>query len=147
MDDLDTANQPNGASNSAKTLEKDPVCGMDVNPATARHKTLHRGTLHEEKAYFFCSSGCLTKFEANPEKILSSPPRPMTQTSGLVFPGGPALVTPTLGKVQNVEWHSILNHQQSLRVRRNTHVPCILKLFVPHPGVVRSAAWRSNHVH
>src|ERR1700677_399977 len=102
MDDLDTANQPNGASNSAKTLEKDPVCGMDVNPATARHKTLHRGTLHEEKAYFFCSSGCLTKFEANPEKILSSPPRPMTQTSGLVFPGGPALVTPTLGKVQNV---------------------------------------------
>jgi Cu+-exporting ATPase len=102
MDDLDPANRPNDASTSAKTLEKDPVCGMDVNPATVRHKTLRRGTLHEEKEYFFCSSGCLAKFKANPEKILSSPPRPMTQTSGLVFPEGPVLVTPTPGKAQNV---------------------------------------------
>src|SRR5208337_4338237 len=76
---------------------KDPVCGMDVNPATARHKTLHDG-----KEYFFCSAGCLAKFQANPEKILSSPPNPMTMTSKLVSLGGPAaaptLIMPTLSK-------------------------------------------------
>jgi P-type Cu+ transporter len=61
---------------------EDPVCGMDVNPANARFKALHN-----EKQYFFCSAGCLAKFQADPEKILSSPPRPMR--SGLVSLGGP----------------------------------------------------------
>ena len=77
---------------------------MEVNPATARYKTLHKDTLHNEKEYFFCSAGCLAKFQANPEKILSSPPKPMTMsmsmatTSGLVSIGGPALVMPALSK-------------------------------------------------
>ncbi len=56
---------------------------MDVNPASARYKTPHEG-----KEYFFCSAGCLAKFQADPEKILLSPPKPMTMTSGLVSLGG-----------------------------------------------------------
>jgi P-type Cu+ transporter len=70
---------------------KDPVCGMDVNTATARFKTQHNG-----KEYFFCSAGCLAKFQANSETILSSAPKPMG--SGLVSLGGPALVMPTMVK-------------------------------------------------
>ncbi len=66
---------------------------MDVNPASARYKTLYDG-----KQYFFCSAGCLAKFQANPEKILSSPPKPMTLTSSLVSLGGPTLVIPTPSK-------------------------------------------------
>jgi Cu+-exporting ATPase len=62
---------------------KDPVCGMDVDPATAAFKTQHRG-----KEYFFCCRGCLEKFRANPEQILSAPPKPMG--SGLVPLGMPA---------------------------------------------------------
>jgi Cu+-exporting ATPase len=62
---------------------------MDVNPATARFKALHN-----EKEYFFCCAGCLAKFQANPERILSAPPKPMTKpmtmTSGLVSLGAPA---------------------------------------------------------
>ena len=85
MDHLDPA------SSSAKTQEKDPVCGMNVNPATARFQTLHHA-----KDYFFCSAGCLAKFQANPETILSSPPKPMTMTSGLLSLGAPTLVTPKL---------------------------------------------------
>jgi len=83
----------NPAPSAAKA--KDPVCGMDVNPATARYKTLHN-----EREYSFCCAGCLAKFEANPEKILSSPPKPMTMatTSGLVSLGGPALVMPALSQ-------------------------------------------------
>ncbi len=87
----------NPAPSAAKA--KDPVCGMDVNPATARYKTVHK-----EREYLFCSAGCLAKFQANPEKILSSPPKPMTMpipttaTSGLVSLGGPALVMPAPSK-------------------------------------------------
>ena len=72
---------------SAKT--KDPVCGMDVNPATARFQSLH-----DRKQYFFCCPGCLAKFQANPDKILSSPPKAMG--SGLVSLGTPAPAMPKL---------------------------------------------------
>ncbi len=89
MDHRGPVDIPNAASSPAKA--KDPVCGMDVNPATARHTTLHKG-----KEYFFCCAGCLAKFQANPEKILSSPPKPMG--SGLVSLGGPTLVMPALTK-------------------------------------------------
>jgi Cu+-exporting ATPase len=88
MDHLDPVDTRNPAPSSAKA--KDPVCGMDVNPATARFKTLHN-----DKEYFFCSAGCLAKFQANPEKILSCPPKPMTTTSGLVSLGTPTLTMPT----------------------------------------------------
>ncbi len=73
---------------------KDPVCGMQVNPATAKFKTVHAG-----KEYFFCCAGCLGKFQANPEKILSAPPKPMG--SGLVSLGGPGLVMPTIAATQD----------------------------------------------
>ncbi len=76
---------------------KDPVCGMDVNPATAKFKMQHNGT-----EYYLCGAGCLTKFQAAPEKILSSPPKPMG--SGLVSLGGaplasPAQANPTAGRI------------------------------------------------
>jgi Cu+-exporting ATPase len=89
MDHLNPVDTSNAASSPAK--QKDPVCGMDVDPANARYQVQHKG-----KEYFFCCAGCLAKFQANPEKILSSPPKPMG--SGLVSLGGPALVTPTMGK-------------------------------------------------
>ena len=89
MDHLDPVDTSNAASPS--TRQKDPVCGMDVDPANARYQTQHNG-----KDYFFCSAGCLTKFQASPEKILSSPPKPMG--SGLVPLGGSALVIPAMGK-------------------------------------------------
>ena len=70
---------------------KDPVCGMDVNPATARFKTSYEG-----KEYFFCCGGCLTKFEANPAQVLASPPKPMAPK--LISLRGPSLVMPAIGK-------------------------------------------------
>ena len=90
MDHLDPVDIPNAAPSSAKTQAKDPVCGMDVNPATARYKTSYHG-----KEYFFCCAGCQAKFQSNPEKILSTPPKPMTMGSGLVSIGGPAAAAKT----------------------------------------------------
>ncbi len=44
----------------------DPVCGMKVDPATAKHRFAYKG-----QDYFFCSAGCRTKFEADPDKYLA----------------------------------------------------------------------------
>ena len=43
----------------------DPVCGMKVNPAASTYRLDHKGT-----TFHFCSIGCQTKFEADPEKYL-----------------------------------------------------------------------------
>ena len=53
------------------TPERDPVCGMTVDPAGAKATAAHGG-----KTYYFCCVGCATKFRADPEHYLdaSSPP-------------------------------------------------------------------------
>src|SRR5438270_6344486 len=43
---------------------EDPVCGMSVDPATAKYKLEHAG-----KTYYFCSAGCLEKFRSNPRYL------------------------------------------------------------------------------
>jgi len=50
----------------------DPVCGMTVEPATAKAQTTYQGT-----TYYFCCPHCLKKFEADPHKFLGGPPEPM----------------------------------------------------------------------
>ncbi len=50
----------------ANTLEKDPVCGMTVDPATAKGSYEYNG-----QTYYFCSKGCVAKFQADPEKYLA----------------------------------------------------------------------------
>jgi P-type Cu+ transporter len=75
---------------SAKSdVTKDPVCGMDVNIANARYRTPHNG-----KDYFFCCAACQAKFETDAEKILSSPPKPMSPR--LVSLGTPKPAMPAL---------------------------------------------------
>jgi len=46
-------------------LAKDPVCGMQVDEKTAKHKTVHSG-----KSYYFCASSCKVEFEKNPKKYV-----------------------------------------------------------------------------
>ncbi len=44
----------------------DPVCGMSVDPHTAKHRYDYKG-----HTYYFCAAGCRTKFAADPQKYLS----------------------------------------------------------------------------
>ena len=44
----------------------DPVCGMMIDPATASFRATHAG--HD---YVFCSAGCRTKFEADPQHYVA----------------------------------------------------------------------------
>ncbi|MGA7197073.1 MAG: heavy metal translocating P-type ATPase [Roseiarcus sp.] len=48
---------------------RDPVCGMAVNPATARNTAEHAGA-----AFYFCSSKCREKFVAEPARYLEPEP-------------------------------------------------------------------------
>ena len=50
---------------------KDPVCGMTVDPATAKHRWDHQG-----KTYYFCCNGCLEKFKADPDGYLAGGEKP-----------------------------------------------------------------------
>jgi P-type Cu+ transporter len=56
----------NGAPTAAGHKVIDPVCGMKVDPHTAKHRAEYGG-----RAYYFCSAGCRNKFLAKPEAYLS----------------------------------------------------------------------------
>jgi Cu+-exporting ATPase len=45
-------------------MEKDAVCGMQVDPAKAAGTSQYNG-----KTYYFCSKGCKAKFDANPAQF------------------------------------------------------------------------------
>jgi P-type Cu+ transporter len=53
-----------GAALSAAT---DPVCGMHVDPATARHRTEYAG-----REYLFCGALCRERFLAGPERFVGA---------------------------------------------------------------------------
>jgi Cu+-exporting ATPase len=59
----------------------DPVCGMTVDPATAKFSAEHEGT-----RYYFCCGGCLAKFQADPQKYLA--PVRRGEPSGSPAPSG-----------------------------------------------------------
>ena len=48
-------------------MERDPVCGMNVDPNRAAAKVEHAG-----RTYYFCAAGCAKRFQQSPEKYTSS---------------------------------------------------------------------------
>src|SRR5439155_21252924 len=59
----------------------DPVCGVTVDPATA-----HGPHVYKRRSYYFCSPGCLRKFQADPEHYLTRGP---DATAMVPATGGP----------------------------------------------------------
>lgn len=45
----------------------DPVCGMEVNPASAEAFSEYGG-----QTFYFCSKGCKQKFDADPQRYLDA---------------------------------------------------------------------------
>lgn len=48
-------------------VARDPVCGMTVDPVKTPHKATHNGA-----TIYFCSAGCVKKFQADPARYLST---------------------------------------------------------------------------
>ncbi len=128
MDHPDLVNALNSAP-LAQAPAKDPVCGMNVTPETAHYKAQHDG-----KEYFFCSAGCLAKFQADPEKILSSPPKHMAMKmpSGLVSLGASMrspntssakVIVPSIAR-NNSKDEAAYVCPMCPEVRESTSVPC-----------------------
>ncbi|WP_457150050.1 heavy metal translocating P-type ATPase [Mesorhizobium sp. P5_C1] len=68
---------------------RDPVCGMTVDPATAKHFVRHQG-----QDFYFCSAGCKAKFEAEPQKYLGdrAAPQPMPKGTQYTCPMHPEII-------------------------------------------------------
>ena len=58
----------------------DPVCGMTVDPATARHSLEHGG-----RRFFFCSAGCKSKFAAEPHRYLTPKAAAPESSAGTIY--------------------------------------------------------------
>jgi Cu+-exporting ATPase len=76
----------------AKT-HRDPVCGMDVDLEHAAGEVEHAG-----QKYYFCSSGCATKFKAAPERYLA-PAKTDVSAGG---PGGTEFTCPMHPEVRQI---------------------------------------------
>jgi Cu+-exporting ATPase len=73
----------------------DPVCGMTVDPATARHSAEHEG-----KTYYFCSETCRGKFGDDPAAYIEPTPRagvPVQEGTIYVCPMHPEIRRPEPG--------------------------------------------------
>ncbi|MGB6325521.1 MAG: heavy metal translocating P-type ATPase, partial [Methylocella sp.] len=71
MHDHDHPHAQSGNVGEATHLEKDPVCGMDVDPGSAKHSAEYGG-----HTYYFCGQGCKTKFVADPASYIGEKPKP-----------------------------------------------------------------------
>ena len=45
-------------------MERDVVCGMEVEPTSAAGKSEYKG-----KTYYFCAQSCKAKFDADPARF------------------------------------------------------------------------------
>lgn len=79
---------------TSRTVVKDPVCNMDVDPATAASSSEYKG-----QTYYFCSPGCVKRFNADPEKYLApkiaaaQPPKSQMVQIGGIAPAKTAIQT------------------------------------------------------
>ena len=75
---MDTAETPEASAIDPVAI--DPVCGMKVTIATAKHICDHAGT-----SYFFCGPRCREKFMASPEHYLAPKAEPAAAPAGTMF--------------------------------------------------------------
>jgi len=73
----DDVNEP------TRTVERDPVCGMTVDPERAAAQSEHNG-----KTFHFCCQSCATKFAAEPEKYIGASAASAHRNDFVVPPAG-----------------------------------------------------------
>ena len=79
---------------AVETTARDPVCGMSVEPAGARHTARHRG-----QTFYFCCARCRERFTAAPEEFLGErlAPEPAPEGSLYTCPMDPEIVQASPG--------------------------------------------------
>ncbi len=124
-------------SNSTLPLERDPVCGMNVDPAKAKYTAEHAG-----KKYFFCCGGCADKFLARPQAYLNKPasglvtlgmPTPVP-SSGLVMLGTPGKAAPTIASAPPTEKDPVCGMNVNPAAAKYVHEHSGKKYYFCSPG-------------
>lgn len=65
-----------GGTDKPSGMAIDPVCDMQVDPATAKHVSVREG-----ETFYFCGASCKAKFEVAPNAYLAAPKVPGTAMS------------------------------------------------------------------
>jgi Cu+-exporting ATPase len=79
-------------ADAAPHMAVDPVCGMKVDPHTAKHRAVHGG-----RTYYFCSAGCREKFLAHPDRYLGK-----AQEAAAAVPEGTIYTCPMHPEIRQV---------------------------------------------
>jgi Cu+-exporting ATPase len=80
MSSVEHDHSHHGHNGHSAAKVRDPVCGMMVDPATAKHRIDHAG-----ETYFFCNPRCREKFVANPDAYLKPAPPPAPAKPGVIY--------------------------------------------------------------
>jgi Cu+-exporting ATPase len=71
---------------AAADPERDPTCGMTVDPAKA--KAAGRTSQYEGTTYYFCADSCKKQFDADPAKYVRKKADGKTESSQATMSGG-----------------------------------------------------------
>ncbi|HUF82155.1 MAG TPA: HAD-IC family P-type ATPase, partial [Burkholderiales bacterium] len=109
---------------------RDPVCGMAVDPARAKHSVEHGGT-----TYYFCCGGCAEKFRRDPGAALAKeraaqPKAPIPSAGKYVCPMCPGVES--AGPAACPKCGMVL--EPAAPVQRKVQYTCPM-----HPEIVRDA--------
>ncbi len=98
----------------------DPVCGMKVDPATARGGSFeHKGT-----TYYFCNPRCNERFQVEPEKFLDPDYRPGVHAMGSMVQLGTKPVTIGAAPVSSHSTaHDAAGHGVHSHAETDPHLP------------------------
>ncbi|HUJ33172.1 MAG TPA: heavy metal translocating P-type ATPase [Candidatus Acidoferrum sp.] len=115
-------------------MERDPVCGMTVDPARAKATADHAG-----KTYYFCCAGCATKFRADPERYLNAEPSRAVHSHGPVVQLGgiaPASAPPPRAPDAPRAPAHLESHASPAAAAKKTAYVCPMDVEVreDHPG-------------
>ena len=80
----------------SQVIARDPVCGMEVDPAASKHRFDYRG-----ETFHFCSAGCRTKFAADPKTYLDKA-SPQAKASKADVPEGAIYTCPMHPQIRQV---------------------------------------------
>ncbi len=90
-------------------MERDVVCGMQVDPAKAAATSDYNG-----KTYYFCAKGCKTKFDANPGAVCEVTTNPRAGQE-LSRPSGARVTATTHESARTGSGRSRLRHDDRSR--------------------------------
>ena len=116
---------------------RDPVCGMQVDPQTARHTHEHGGA-----TYLFCCEGCQTAFRRDPEAFLQAggAPAPRAETQQPPAAGAAAAwVCPMCPDVRESEPVPCPRCGMALEPEAPLVPPSAVYTCPMHPEIVRQA--------